>query len=315
MRRSAIEVRKLLAGAGACFLTLAAPNPAPAEAATASLSQMAAACSAGKEQQSNEDVQIGDRVSKAMPLALPGVRTVSAREAKCLLDRFEDRVVPVAVLSTGKVIENSWAIPELAVASQSAEKAKQAGAMTDFVLGGDRKKALLVYCHHYRCAWSKDGAMWLSAAGYDVFWMRPGVDGWASAGFPMHAKPAEQLRVTQSKARIFTANAMSKCDTPWPEYTSSNQERVRQQNGAYMSRLRRCYSDIPEYLFVLSNSPRADADAHLASIEETLHTRGANHVNRYRVQASEVNEEEKAEQRRTEDRALSNFLKQTDPKD
>lgn len=120
------------------------------------------------------------------PSKLPGVVTVSVREAKCLMDKLGPHLVVVQAMTDRKEQLPRAQVLEDGGSSQADERAQlrvaeQLAQFTD----GDRDRPLLVYCHHSSCQLSYNASLRAVQAGYrKIYWMRDGNQGWASAHYP-----------------------------------------------------------------------------------------------------------------------------------
>jgi rhodanese-related sulfurtransferase len=127
----------------------------------------------------------GDRAGPgSTPPTIPGAATVSAREAKCIIETLGYRIVVLAAVHDSRRLPGArdvdWAN------SGGPEDSNQVpfAAMLSRVTNGDRQRPLLIYCHNENCPLSSVVVRRAVAAGYSVvFWMRQGIDGWSRAGF------------------------------------------------------------------------------------------------------------------------------------
>lgn len=180
---------RLLGGAAlllSCLLALPAAGQTPTRAA------IDAACKPGGDPQIPGDESYPGGLSPhsggLTPQHVPGVTTVSAREAKCIIDRFGNEVLVLAAISDGEKIPRAIDASEAANADASIQ-AQYAAALAQ-VARGDKNRPVIVYCHHERCFLSYNVALRTVQAGYpNVFWLRPGIAGWKAAGYPIQAPP------------------------------------------------------------------------------------------------------------------------------
>lgn len=177
--------------AGAMLL-LSGLTVSPAAAHPLPRAEIDAACKPGNDPQIPGDENyaggLSDRASGLTPQHIPGATTVSAREAKCIIDRFGDHVLILAAMDGGEKLPA--AVEAGAAASAAASmQAVYAGWLAKGI-GGDKGVPIIVYCHHEHCFLSYNVALRTVQAGYsNVFWMRPGIAAWKAAGYPVQAPP------------------------------------------------------------------------------------------------------------------------------
>lgn len=173
---------------------------APAFAQSPTRAQIDAACRPGSDPQTPGDEAypggLSPRGSGLTPQYLPGATTVSAREARCMLERFPGQVVILGALGDEQLVPGSqkvgWA------ASATADQAQFATAMVQ-LSGNDKNRPMIAYCHHDRCFLSYNVALRAVQAGYrQVFWMRPGLAGWREAGYALTSPPPRPGEATLS---------------------------------------------------------------------------------------------------------------------
>lgn len=124
------------------------------------------------------------------PTAIAGVTIVSPQHAKCLMDRFSQSLLVIAVMADGTQLPDAYPIPVLGAAV--ADAAFTARVATDFtpLTGGNKARPILVYCHHASCQYSANAAEHLVNMGYTrIFWLRDGISGWSKAGYGFSATP------------------------------------------------------------------------------------------------------------------------------
>lgn len=122
------------------------------------------------------------------PAQIPGVATVSARQAACLLDYHGGKMLRLAVLKDEAVVPGSYDFA-FASAKGSFDDKVQAVVADDLNiytrLGQERDRPILVYCHHEQCRLSYNAILRIKAAGYEnIYWMREGLEAWVAAGYP-----------------------------------------------------------------------------------------------------------------------------------
>jgi rhodanese-related sulfurtransferase len=130
--------------------------------------------------------------SGSMPARIPGVITVSPREAKCALDKVP-QVLVLAPMRDLEQLPNAVPLPLLASAKLDGDNlAKAQAAMTELT-AGDKSRPILVYCHHASCGYSVEASKHLAAWGYrNILWMREGLSGWLAAKYPL--TPIDKIR-------------------------------------------------------------------------------------------------------------------------
>jgi rhodanese-related sulfurtransferase len=126
------------------------------------------------------------RSADAMTRQIKGAKTVTPREAKCLMDTLGERLVVVQVMNDDQQLPGAQAVSELG-SSDEGEQAQRAlaGRLAELT-GGDLKRPLLFYCHHTRCGLSYNASIRAVKSGYrQVYWLREGNSGWVRAGLPL----------------------------------------------------------------------------------------------------------------------------------
>lgn len=160
----------------------------PAAAQTPTRAAINAACKPGADPQTPGDNNYPGGLSAVgsglTPQTLPGATTVSAREAKCIIDKFGAEVVVLAAMNGSEQLPG--ALNAYDAASNSPTLQAPFATALDKVARGDKNRPIIVYCHHDRCFLSYNVALRAVQAGYrNVFWMRPGIAGWKAASYPL----------------------------------------------------------------------------------------------------------------------------------
>lgn len=166
---------------------------AEAQAQVPTRAQIDAACRPGADPHApgNENYPGGlsQMGGAPTPTRLPGATTVSAREAKCMIDRFGAQVVILAPLGDETLIPGSHRI-EWAW-RPSADQARFATELARLT-AGNKDRPIVTYCHHEQCFLSYNIALRAVQAGYrQVFWLRPGISGWQKAGYAFAPRPGD----------------------------------------------------------------------------------------------------------------------------
>lgn len=164
----------------------------PAAAQIPTRAAIDAACKPGADPQEAGDESyaggLSPRGSGLTPQHIPGATTVSAREAKCIIDRFGAEVLVLAAMDDGDKLPGAIN----AGSASSADPALQplyAAALAKAARSA-KSRPIIVYCHHERCFLSYNVALRSVQAGYpNVFWMRPGIAAWKASGYPVQAPP------------------------------------------------------------------------------------------------------------------------------
>lgn len=133
------------------------------------------------------------------PQTLPGATTISAREAKCIIDRFGADVIVIAAMDGEERIPGAYEAGPAASMDQAIQAPFADGLAR--LARGDKTRPVIVYCHHERCFLSYNVAIRAVQAGYtNVFWLRPGIRQWKAAGYPLQAPPLTAPPPTASSA-------------------------------------------------------------------------------------------------------------------
>jgi len=180
--------------------------------AAPSMAQMKSRCSLG-------DVQAGpDEIAdRAMPLKIEGVQTVTPKQAKCLLDSFGKDIAVIAAMNNDMNLPGAHLVPNAGSGSNDPMVQTNVAAAIDKLTGGDKSKPLLIYCHHYACQLSRNGAIRAVDAGYtSVFWLRDGINGWADAGYEQEdmfkEQKAARAREVAAEAQDRYQSELAQCD-------------------------------------------------------------------------------------------------------
>ncbi len=123
----------------------------------------------------------------ATPLTVPGARTIATAELHAalrsanrpvlidVLDMADHRALPTAV----------WFKTAGTTLGKSEAAAARFGSAVDRLTGGDRQRAVVVYCLSAWCWESYNAALVLVRLGYaNVMWYRGGTRSWIAAGLP-----------------------------------------------------------------------------------------------------------------------------------
>lgn len=176
----------------AALVLIGGLTPSPALTQTQTRAAIDAACKPGADPKIAGDETypggLSPRGSGLTPQQLPGATTISAREAKCIIDRFGADVIVIAAMDGGEKIPRAFEAGGAAGTAPSMQALYADGLAK--VARGDKTRPIIVYCHHERCFLSYNVALRSVQAGYtNVFWLRPGINGWKSAGFAIEAPP------------------------------------------------------------------------------------------------------------------------------
>lgn len=121
-----------------------------------------------------------------MPKGVKGATTVSPEEAKCLIDQLGERLVVVQVMTDRDELPRAVAVRELGSADDSERTQQQLTERLAQLVGADKARPVLFYCHHRACHLSYNATVRATRAGYrSVFWLRSGNSGWKNAGLPL----------------------------------------------------------------------------------------------------------------------------------
>lgn len=134
------------------------------------------------------DGKLSETGSGPTPAQIPGVTTVSARQAACLIDTLGPDLLVAAVLRDKDVIPGSYDFA-YASAKGSFDDRIQTVLVDDLKIFNDytRKdqRPVLVYCHHENCRLSYNAVLRMKASGYkNIYWLREGLQAWLAAGYP-----------------------------------------------------------------------------------------------------------------------------------
>ncbi len=159
---------------------------APA-AAKPNIKAVEKACSPGTDPQTPGDESHAGGFHegrKNMPQKLSGATTVSAREAKCLMDKFGKDLVVIAAMRDDKELPGAHEVDEGGSTSTDPKVQERYAAKLDELSKGDKNKPLLIYCHHTSCHLSYNSSLRAVNAGYqNIYWLREGNKGWIAAGY------------------------------------------------------------------------------------------------------------------------------------
>lgn len=121
------------------------------------------------------------------PQEIPGVRTVSAWQAGCLINTFKDKLVRIAAMPIDEAIPGSYSVGWAGSGGTYDDKVQSAIETVGrtLTLGGEGYKArpILVYCHHVKCRLSYNALLRLKHAGFtQLYWLRNGTKEWKAKG-------------------------------------------------------------------------------------------------------------------------------------
>jgi rhodanese-related sulfurtransferase len=123
------------------------------------------------------------------PQAIPGVTTVSARQAACLINHLGGQMLVLEPMSAPVGIPGSLSVPWLAAGPPMEGNAQRT---LDELLAlytrdsGGKDRPILVYCHHVNCRLSYNAALRLLHAGQRrIYWLRDGGRAWEQAQMPL----------------------------------------------------------------------------------------------------------------------------------
>lgn len=120
------------------------------------------------------------------PPTLAGTTTVSAAEARCLMETLGKTMVVVSVIGGDEQLPGFVdAVGGHSGVEDAAadEKIKQVLAKAT---GGDKARPLLFYCASVECYMSYNAAIRAARLGYSrIYWLRAGLQGWQEAGYPL----------------------------------------------------------------------------------------------------------------------------------
>jgi rhodanese-related sulfurtransferase len=193
------RIGSAVAGPMVGLVALAASSPASGQAMPAlpkgpfpSQGQLLSACSIGSGASAKGGSASDYKGSGLTPAKVAGAVTVSAREARCVIDRFPEQVLIVNAAGDTPQIKDSldmrWAVR---IAMSPQDKA-ELGTVLGHILKNGKSAPILVYCHHESCGLSYYVAKHIVELGYgNVLWMREGIEGWRSQGFPETSDPSK----------------------------------------------------------------------------------------------------------------------------
>ncbi|MDC7684928.1 rhodanese-like domain-containing protein [Asticcacaulis sp. BYS171W] len=171
-------------------LTVASVQAAPSP-------EVIAACQPGTDAQpqpTNPDYPGGlsQKSGGLTPLKLDGAITVSAAEAFCIMGTIgPDKVFVMSGISGDRQIPFFTDLSEAASGDDDPALQKWFADGVAEATKGNKNTPIITYCHHAQCFLSYNIALRLVRAGYtQVYWLRPGIDGWVSAGYPLAAPQA-----------------------------------------------------------------------------------------------------------------------------
>ncbi len=181
-----------------------------------SAADVRAACAPGTDPQpagSTYPETLNATYGALTPTVLPGVQTVSAGEAKCMIDRFGPGVAVFAALGDARLIPQSvpvdWAISPAEDGDIQQRLVRVAAAAT----GGDRNAPIIVYCHHESCFMSWNVALRLKRAGYrQIYWNRTGLLDWQKSSYPLVARNDRSLLDVRGRATSDFAARQPTCE-------------------------------------------------------------------------------------------------------
>ena len=161
-----------------------ASDPPMARTDIPSLEQLTKKCKIGSSKPAQAVPAESYAGSGFTPAAVTGAITVSAEEAKCVIDRYADAIVVADAAGEGTLPETV----NIAFAGRPPAEDKVQGDLVrilDNASGGNRASPILVYCHNIACGMSYYAAQRMVLAGYStVLWMRDGSVVWKQLGYP-----------------------------------------------------------------------------------------------------------------------------------
>lgn len=174
------------------LIGLLSTQPAQSQSQPRTRAAIDAACRPGSDPKIAGDENypggLSPRGSGLTPQKLPGATTISAREAKCIIDRFGAEVIVIAAMDGGEKLPGAYEAGAAASTDQSIQAPFAEGVAK--IARGDKTRPIIVYCHHERCFLSYNVALRAVQAGYtNVFWLRPGINGWKAAGYSVQSPP------------------------------------------------------------------------------------------------------------------------------
>lgn len=178
--------------AAACLFGLATistcADAAPARAAAArsaapTTDSLIAACHPGRDNK---------RAGEPEGSQVEGARTVSAREAHCLMTGLGKNLTVIAAIGDERKLPGALAMKW----AGSTDAAAGARLKETLALMGKGKPAdpLLFYCHHATCSVSRHASKHAVDAGYrNVFWFRDGLRGWEAGGYAFDGEEGKDV--------------------------------------------------------------------------------------------------------------------------
>jgi rhodanese-related sulfurtransferase len=134
------------------------------------------------------DGKLSETGSGPTPAQIPGVTTVSARQAACLIDTLGSDLLVAAVLRDKDVVPGSYDFAYASAKGSFDDRIQTVLADDLKIFNGYTRKdqrPVLVYCHHENCRLSYNAVLRMKAAGYkNIYWMREGLEAWLAAGYP-----------------------------------------------------------------------------------------------------------------------------------
>lgn len=153
------------------------------------LAALSRACAIGSAPPKPGSDPASYRGSGPTPVAVEGAVTVSAKEAKCVLDTFPGAILVADATGERGNLADAFDVASIGGRTVNPSFDEEIRYELNVISGGDRSMPILVYCHHTSCGLSYHAARHLVAAGYTaVLWMRDGVQGWTAAGYPVTAR-------------------------------------------------------------------------------------------------------------------------------
>jgi rhodanese-related sulfurtransferase len=118
------------------------------------------------------------------PATAPGVTTVSAKLAACLVEALGSELVVIAAVDDNQGLPGAVAIPWAGTNKPLEGQDLRAYQNTISILtDGRTDRPILVYCHHIRCFPSYNASIHLKELGYtNILWLREGMAGWKAIG-------------------------------------------------------------------------------------------------------------------------------------
>ena len=204
----------VMAVAGSAAAALPAP---PSKAA------VTAACHPGSDPQKPGNDKYPGGLSQSggglTPVQLPGAVTISAKEAKCIIDKFGKAVVVLAGMEERDRLPDAYS----AVMSGTADTAMQS-KFVDWLgqaVEGRKDRPLIVYCHHENCFLSYNLSLRAVQGGFSqVYWMRPGISGWINAGYALAPKPPVPPRPGEKTVSSRVTEEIADCNKSYNTYTA-----------------------------------------------------------------------------------------------